>query len=344
MKKVCFFDTKPYDKIYFDPCFREAGFEPVYCESKLNEKSVVFAKDCEAVVAFVNDRVNGEVLQALSDMGISIVAMRCAGYNNVDFKEAYGKVHVVRVPAYSPHAVAEFTMGMFLALNRKLNRAYNRIREYNFSLIGLLGTDFYGKTMGVVGTGKIGQVFIDICLGFGMKVLAYDPYPREREGVEYVGFEALCKQSDMISLHCPLTKESYHIVDEKAIGNMKEGVLLVNTSRGALIDSTALIEGLKSGKIGAAGLDVYEEEGDYFYEDYSGAVMPDDELARLISMPNVLLTSHQAFLTREALKNIAETTTENLRQYFDGEALSNELCYRCVKDGACKREHKERCF
>lgn len=344
MKKVCFFDTKPYDRIYFEPCFTEAGFEAVYCESKLNERSVVFAKDCEAVVAFVNDRVNKEVLQTLFDMGVFLVALRCAGYNNVDFKAAYGKVHIVRVPAYSPYAVAEFTMGMLLSLNRKLNRAYNRIREYNFSLTGLLGTDFHGKTMGVVGTGKIGQVFIDICLGFGMKILACDPYPKEREGVEYVGFEELCRQSDMISLHCPLTKASYHIVDEKAIREMKDGVLLVNTSRGALIDSTALIEGLKDGKIGGAGLDVYEEEGDYFYEDYSGAVMPDDELARLISMPNVLLTSHQAFLTREALKNIAETTTENLRRYFDGETLPNEICYRCAMEGGCKKEQGGRCF
>lgn len=327
MKKICFYDTKPYDKLYFDLYAKKYGFEMIYCESKLNEKSVVFAKDCDGVVAFVNDRVNEAVLQALAEFGITIVAMRCAGYNNVNLKAAYGRVHIVRVPAYSPYAVAEFTMGMFLGLNRKLYRAYNRIRDYNFSLIGLLGTDFHGKTMGVAGTGRIGQVFVSICLGFGMRVLAYDPYPKEREGVRYVSFEELCKQSDMISLHCPLTQESYHMVDEAAIRNMKDGVILVNTSRGALIDATALIEGLKTGKIGAAGLDVYEEEGDYFYEDYSGAVMPDDELARLISMPNVLLTSHQAFLTREALENIAETTIENLRQHFAGDALINEVCY-----------------
>ncbi|MBQ8798657.1 MAG: 2-hydroxyacid dehydrogenase [Lachnospiraceae bacterium] len=344
MKKVCFFDTKSYDKLYFDPFSKEFNVEMVYCESKLNEKSVVMARGCDAVVAFVNDRVNAEVVKELWEMGISVVALRCAGYNNVDLKAAYGKVHIVRVPAYSPYAVAEFTMGMFLSLNRKLYRAYNRIREYNFSLTGLLGTDFYGKTMGVVGTGKIGQVFIDICLGFGMKVLAYDPFPNERDGVRYVSFEELCRHSDMISLHCPLTKESYHMVDAASIERMKDGVILVNTSRGALIDSTALIEGLKEGKIGAAGLDVYEEEGDFFYEDYSGAVLPDDELARLISMPNVLLTSHQAFLTREALRNIAETTVENLRQYFDGEALPNEICYRCEKDGTCDKEHKKRCF
>lgn len=331
MKKVCFFDTKPYDKIYFDQLAKQFGFEMIYCDSKLNEQSVVFAQGCDAVIAFVNDRVNEKVLQSLQNMGIFIVAMRCAGYNNVNLKVAYGKVRIVNVPAYSPYAVAEFTMGMFLALNRKLNRAYNRIREYNFSLIGLLGTDLYGKTMGVVGTGKIGQVFIDICLGFGMKVLAFDPFPREREGVRYVPFKELCANSDMISLHCPLTKESYHMVDTEAIASMKDGVILVNTSRGALVDSSALIEGLKEGKVGAAGLDVYEEEGDYFYEDYSGAIMPDDELARLISMPNVLLTSHQAFLTREALKNIAETTMENLRQYFSGEQLQNE-----VKDSSRK--------
>lgn len=344
MKRICFFDTKPYDKLYFDVFAKKYGFEMVYCESKLNEKSVVLARGCDAVVAFVNDSVTAGVIRALQEMEISIIAMRCAGYNNVDFKEAYGKVHVVRVPAYSPYAVAEFTMGMFLMLNRKFHRAYNRIREYNFSLSGLLGTDFYGKTVGVVGTGKIGQVFMDICLGFGMQVLAYDPYPREREGVRYVTFEEICRNSDMISLHCPLTKESYHIVDKEAIQNMKDGVVIVNTSRGALIDTSSLIEALKSGKVGAAGLDVYEEEGDFFYEDYSGEVMPDDELARLISMPNVLLTSHQAFLTEEALKNIAETTIENLRQYFAEEALPNEVCYRCSKDNICKKEHKERCF
>lgn len=328
MKKVCFFDTKPYDKFFFDRYAEENGVELVYCESKLNEKSVVLAKGCDAVVAFVNDTINGEVIKSLQGMGIGLVAMRCAGYNNVDLKAAAGKLRVVRVPAYSPYAIAEFTMGLFLSLNRKIYRAYNRIREYNFSLSGLLGVDFHGRTMGVVGTGKIGQVFIKICKGFGMKVIAYDPYPVQIDGIEYVGFEALCERADMISLHCPLTRESYHMIDENTIGRMKDGVVIVNTSRGALIDTTALIEGLKSGKVGAAGLDVYEEEGDFFYEDYSGEVMPDDELARIISMPNVLLTSHQAFLTKEALSNIAETTFENLMGYFVGNELENEVCYR----------------
>lgn len=344
MKKICFFDTKPYDRIYFDAFAKTYGFQMVYLESKLSAKSVTLARGCDGVVAFVNDAVNGEVLHALHQMGIGIVALRCAGYNNVDLKKAYGKVHIVRVPAYSPYAVAEFTMGMFLSLNRKLYRAYNRIRDYNFSLVGLLGTDFHGKTMGVAGTGKIGQAFTNICLGFGMRVLAYDPYPIEREGVQYVSFEELCKEADLLSLHCPLTRESYHMIDETAICNMKEGVIVVNTSRGALIDAAALIEGLKSGKIGAAGLDVYEEEGDYFYEDFSGAVLPDDVLARLISMPNVLLTSHQAFLTREALQNIAETTMENLDRYFCGKSLPNEVCYRCAKDNICRKEHRKRCF
>ena len=328
MKKVCFFDTKPYDKIFFDRYAKENGVELVYCESKLNEKSVVLAKGCDAVVAFVNDTINEEVINSLQGMGIGLVAMRCAGYNNVDLKAAAGKLRVVRVPAYSPYAIAEFTMGLFLSLNRKIYRAYNRIREYNFSLSGLLGVDFHGRTMGVVGTGKIGQVFIKICKGFGMKVIAYDPYPVQIDGIEYVSFETLCERADMISLHCPLTRESYHMIDENTIGRMKDGVVIVNTSRGALIDTTALIEGLKSGKVGAAGLDVYEEEGDFFYEDYSGEVMPDDELARIISMPNVLLTSHQAFLTKEALSNIAETTFENLMGYFAGNELENEVCYR----------------
>lgn len=344
MKKICFFDTKPYDRIYFDELAPIYGFQMVYCEVKLNAASVALAQGCDGVVAFVNDAINGEVLHVLQQMGIGIVALRCAGYNNVDLEKAYGKVHIVRVPAYSPYAVAEFTMGMFLSLNRKLYRAYNRIRDYNFSLTGLLGTDFYGKTMGVAGTGKIGQVFTDICLGFGMRVLAYDPYPVEKEGVQYVSFERLCKEADMLSLHCPLTKESYHMINETAIGNMKDGIIVVNTSRGALIDAPSLIWGLKSGKIGAAGLDVYEEEGDYFYEDFSGAVLPDDVLARLISMPNVLLTSHQAFLTKEALQNIAETTMENLKRYFSGKSLPNEVCYRCARYNLCQKEHKERCF
>lgn len=331
MKKVCFFDTKPYDKIFFDRYAKQYGVELVYCESKLNEKSVVLARGCDAVVAFVNDTINAEVIRSLQALGIGLVAMRCAGYNNVDLKEAAGKLRVVRVPAYSPYAIAEFTMGLFLSLNRKIYRAYNRIREYNFSLSGLLGVDFHGRTMGVAGTGKIGQVFIRICQGFGMKVIAYDPYPTELPGVEYVDFETLCRQADMISLHCPLTKESYHMIDEGAISRMRDGVMIVNTSRGALIDTTALIEGLKSGKVGAAGLDVYEEEGDFFYEDYSGEVMPDDELARIISMPNVLLTSHQAFLTREALNNIAETTFENLMRHFEGKEPENEVSYKAGK-------------
>ncbi len=328
MKKVCFFDTKPYDKIFFDRYAKQYGVELVYCESKLNEKSVVLARGCDAVVAFVNDTINGEVIRSLQALGIGLVAMRCAGYNNVDLKAAAGKLRVVRVPAYSPYAIAEFTMGLFLSLNRKIYRAYNRIREYNFSLSGLLGVDFHGRTMGVVGTGKIGQVFIKICQGFGMNVIAYDPYPAELPGIEYVSFETLCRTADMISLHCPLTKESYHMIDEEAIARMRDGVMIVNTSRGALIDTTALIEGLKSGKVGAAGLDVYEEEGDFFYEDYSGEVMPDDELARVISMPNVLLTSHQAFLTKEALNNIAETTFENLMRYFEGKEPENEVSYK----------------
>lgn len=344
MRKICFFDFKPYDRRYFEEYGLRYGFELVFCESKLNEESVVLAEGCEGVIAFVNDTINKTVIQRLMKMGIHVLALRCAGYNNVDLSEAFGRLHVLRVPSYSPYAIAEFSIGLLLNLNRKLHRAYNRTREYNFSLTGLTGFDFHGKTIGVVGAGRIGQVFMDICHGFSMEILAYDPFPTERPDVNFVTFKELLLRSDMISLHCPLTKDTYHCIDTAAIRDMKQGVLLVNTSRGALIDTPALIEGLKSGKIGGAGLDVYEEEEEFFYEDYSGEILQDDELARLISMPNVLLTSHQAFLTKEALCNIAKTTMDNLRQFFAEEPLPNEVCYRCAKNNRCHKDHKERCF
>lgn len=344
MKNIAFFDTKPYDRVWFDRLKDKYGFEFKYFESKLNSDTAVMCAGLDGVVAFVNDVIDEKTINILSEQGIRILALRCAGYNNVDFKAAYGKIHVVRVPAYSPHAVAEHAMALLLTLNRKIHRAYIRTRDFNFSINGLTGFDLYGKTMGVVGAGKIGRVFVDICKGFGMKVIAYDPFPTKDSGIDYVELEELFRQSDIISLHAPLTKETYHIINQDSIAMMKDGVIIINTSRGALIDSEALLEAIKNGKIGGAGLDVYEEESDIFFEDYSNAIIQDDVLARLISMPNVIVTSHQAFLTDEALKNIAETTLENLRQFFDGEDLTNEICYQCAKYGNCEKQGKGRCF
>lgn len=325
MNSISFYDTKPYDRIYFDQLAKQYGVEIHYFDEKLNKKTATFAEG-EAVVAFVNDNLGTETLKVLYEKGVRVIAMRCSGYNNVNLKYAKDKFHVLRVPAYSPYAVAEYAMGTLLTVNRKLHRAYNRTKEFNFSLNGLTGFDLHGKTIGVIGTGRIGQAFISICKGFGMRVLAYDVYPMAEPDFEYVSLEELYRESDIISLHCPLTKESYHLIDAAAIKQMKQGVYLLNTSRGALIDSEALLEGLMSRKIGGAALDVYEEETEYFYEDFSNDIIDDDTLARLVSLPNVLITSHQAFLTQEALRNIATTTMENLKEYFDGKTkFTNEV-------------------
>ncbi|MPM48940.1 D-lactate dehydrogenase [bioreactor metagenome] len=344
MKKLAFFDAKPYDKIWFEKLKGDYGFEFKYFENKLNADSAVTAKGYDGVVIFVNDTADKKTLEVLYENGISVIALRCAGYNNVDFSAAFGKIHVVRVPAYSPYAVAEHAAALLLTLNRKVHRAYNRTREYNFSLSGLTGFDLHGKTVGVVGTGKIGQVFIDICRGFGMKVLAFDPYPNEGRGIDYVSFEKLCQKSDIISLHCPLTPSTRHMINKDSLSSMKDGVYLINTSRGAMIDSEALLEAIKAQKVGGAGLDVYEEESDLFFEDYSGSIIQDEILARLISMPNVIVTSHQAFLTNEALFNIAKITLENLKEFYNGEGLSNEICYQCQKQGKCVKTKNTRCF
>lgn len=344
MNRICFFDTKPYDKVYFDQMKGEYGIDIEYFEPKLGPKTAFMAKGFEAVVAFVNDSIDEETIDILYQNGIRLIAMRCAGYNNVDFKAAYGKIHVVRVPDYSPYAVAEHAMALLLSLNRKIHRAYLRTRDFNFSLNGLTGFDLHGKTMGVVGTGKIGKVFVNICNGFGMKVIAYDPYPDTSSGITYVSLEELFRESDIISLHCPLTKDTFHMINTDTINMMKKGVYIVNTSRGALIDSEALLEALKAEKIGGACLDVYEEETEVFYEDLSYTIIHDDILARVISMPNVIVTSHQAFLTREALHNIAETTLINCRNYFDGNVLKNEVCYKCSRGDNCLRKENKRCF
>lgn len=342
MKKIAFYDTKPYDKVWFEKLKGEYDFEIKYFENKLNSDTAFMANKCDGVVAFVNDTIDKATIEQLFEYNVKIIAMRCAGYNNVDFKAAFEKIHIVTVPAYSPYAVAEHAMALLLTLNRKTHRAYNRTRDFNFSINGLTGFDLNGKTIGIIGTGKIGQVFAKICKGFGMNVLAFDPYPNKNLELEYVTFEELCKNADIISLHCPLTKDTHHLINEETIALMKDGVSIINTSRGALIDSEALLNAIKTGKIGSAGLDVYEEESELFFEDFSNTILQDDILARLVSMPNVLVTSHQAFLTNEALSNIAKTTLENLKAFFEGESLTNEICYQCQKAGKCDRKNK--CF
>jgi len=339
--KIAFFDTKPYDRPSFDKFGREYGVEFKYFETKLNEDTVELAQGYDGVCAFVNDTVNAAVIDRLQEMGVRVLAMRCAGYNNVDVKHAFKRLHVLRVPAYSPYAVAEHTMAMLLTSIRRIHKAYIRTRDFNFSLSGLTGFDLYGKTVGVIGTGRIGRVFIDICRGFGMKVLAYDKFPAEGldngDTIRYVTLDELFERSDIISLHCPLTEDTYHIINEASLARCKQGVVLLTTSRGALVDAEALLTGIKSRKVGAACLDVYEEESDFFFEDLSGHILEDDTLARLISMPNVIVTSHQAFLTEEALENIAETTVTNLVGFFEKGECPNELCYRCGAAEDCKR-------
>ncbi len=338
--KIAFFDTKPYDKPSFDHYGKEHGVTFKYFETKLNEDTVDLATGYDGVCAFVNDTVNATVIDRLAALGVKVLALRCAGFNNVDMKHAFGKLHVLRVPAYSPYAVAEHTMALLLTSIRRIHKAYIRSRDFNFSLAGLTGFDLHGKTVGVIGTGRIGRVFIDICRGFGMQVLAYDKFPAKGldngDTVRYVELEELFRHSDIISLHCPLTEDTYHIIDDEALEKCKTGVVILNTSRGALVDAEALLAGIKSRKVGAACLDVYEEESDLFFEDNSGHILEDDTLARLISMPNVIVTSHQAFLTEEALENIAETTVQNIVGFFETGQCPNELCYRC--DGAedCK--------
>ena len=345
MIKVAFYDAKEYDKPSFEHYGQEHDVQLRFLETKLNEDTAELARGCGAVCVFVNDTVNAAVIDRLYQMGVKLIALRSAGYNNVDVQAAFGKIHVVHVPAYSPYAVAEHAIALLLTSVRRIHKAYNRTREFNFSLNGLTGFDFHGKTVGVIGTGKIGRIFIDICRGFGMHVIAYDRFPAPDSGIDYVSLDELFERSDIISLHCPLTDETRHLIGAEAIGKMKKGVVIVNTSRGGLIDAEALLEGIKARKVGAACLDVYEEEADVFFEDRSGHILNDDLLSRLISMPNVIVTSHQAFLAEEALNNIAETTIANILSYFENDGIcDNELCYRCGHIERCKKERKEKCF
>ncbi len=327
MKKVAFFDTKPYDTVWFDKLKGEFDIDFKYYESKLSPDTAVLAKDFEGVVAFVNDELNKETIDILYNNGVKFIAMRCAGYNNVDLKYALGKLKIYRVPRYSPYAVSEHAMGMLMCLNRKIHKAFIRTKDFNFSLSGLTGFDLYGKTVGIIGTGKIGQVFADICKGYKMKILAYDVV-KTIDDVLYTDLDTLFESSDVISLHCPLTKDTYHMINKKSIGMMKDGVYIINTSRGALINTSDLLEGLKSQKIGGAALDVYEEESDVFFEDKSDEYFQDDDLRLLLSMPNVLITSHQAFLTNEALQNIAYVTLSNIKDYYNCHETDNEIIYR----------------
>lgn len=327
--RIAFFDTKEYDRLAFEPYNGKNGLEFQFYDTRLYADTAELARGCAAVCVFVNDEVDAAVVGKLCGFGVKLIALRCAGYNNVDLAAAFGKLHVVRVPTYSPYAVAEHAMALLLCSIRRIHKAYIRTKDFNFGLNGLTGFDLHGKTMGVVGTGKIGKAFINICRGFGMHVLAYDKYPSEIEGVRYVALDELFRKSDIISLHCPLTADTAHMIDKDSIAVMKKGVVLINTSRGALIDSGDLLAGIKERKIGAACLDVYEEESDVFFQDFSGHIVDDDTLARLITMPNVIVTSHQAFLTTEALSAIAEVTVGNILGWFTKGELPNEVCYRC---------------
>lgn len=324
--KVVFFSSKPYDHRFFDEANQDFGHQLKFFESRLNLHTLALAKGYGAICCFVNDDLSRDVLVSLSQLGVKYIALRCAGFNNVDLKAlSVLGMKAVRVPAYSPYAVAEHAMGLILTVNRKFHRAFNRVRELNFALDGLIGFDLHGTTVGVVGTGKIGRIMISILKGFGCKVLAYDPYPAEGLEADYVELDELLKRSRIISLHCPLTKESHHLIDAAALKKMRADAVLVNTSRGGLVDTAAVVQALKEKRIGGLAIDVYEEEEELFFEDQSAEVLQDDVFARLLTFPNVIITGHQAFLTSNALNNIATTTLENLSMLERGEECPNEV-------------------
>lgn len=325
--KTAFFSTKSYDIDYFEKY--NSTHELQFFEAQLNIKTINLIDGHEAVCVFVNDDLNKDVITKLANKGVKLIALRCAGFNNVDLAAAkVNGIRVVRVPAYSPYAVAEHTVALILTLNRKTHKAYNRVRDANFSLNKLIGFDLHQKTVGVIGTGKIGRIFCEIMQGFGCNVIAFDPYPNSdliAKGVDYQTLEVLLQTSDIISLHCPLTPETYHIIDAKAIQQMKKGVMLVNTSRGALIDTSAVIDALKSKQIGNLAIDVYEQEEALFFQDLSGEILEDETITRLMTFHNVLITAHQSFFTHEALVQIATTTLENLSDFEKDKELVNEI-------------------
>ena len=327
--KIAFFGAKPYDIASFDKVNEKYNYDIRYYKGHLNPNNLVLTQDADAVCIFVNDTADAAVIDTMVNNGVKLLALRCAGFNNVDLKAAKGKLPVVRVPAYSPYAVAEYSLALMLSLNRKIHRAYWRTRDGNFSLNGLMGFDMHGKTIGIIGTGKIAKILIRMLKGFGMRILAYDLYPdmkfAEEEGISYVSLDELYRESDIISLHCPLTDQTKYMIDKDSIDKMKKGVMIINTGRGQLINTNDLIEGLKEKKIAAAGLDVYEEEGEYFYEDKSDKIIDDDVLARLLSFNNVIVTSHQAFFTKEAMENIAMTTLQNIKDFINHKPLLNEV-------------------
>jgi D-lactate dehydrogenase len=324
--RVAVFNTKPYDQRFLEAANTKHGHELLFFEPHLNLQTAPLAAGCSAVCSFVNDQLDAATLRLLFGLGVRLVALRCAGFNQVDLKTAAQLgITIARVPAYSPFAVAEHAVALMLTLNRQIHRAYNRVREGNFMLEGLLGFDLHGKTVGVIGTGKIGAIFATIMRGFGTKVLAHDPYPNRNLGLSYVSLENILEQSDIISLHCPLTPQTHHLINANSLAMLKQGAMLVNTSRGALIDTPAVIDALKSGQIGALALDVYEEEGDLFFENLSNQVMQDDVFARLLTFPNVLITGHQAFFTQEALENIANTTLENITAFAAGVGMLHKI-------------------
>ena len=344
--KLAFFDAKEYDKNSFDN-INNGKYDITYFNVLLTKDTVVLAKGYDAVCAFVNDKIDEYVLNMLNEYNIHILVLRCAGYNNVDTKAAYKKVHILTVPGYSPEAIAEHAFALINSLSRHIHKAYNRVRDYNFSLTGLTGFNLSGKTIGIIGTGKIGKVMINIARGYGMNVIAYDLYPNPSLNCKYVSLDELYKSSDIISLHSPLTNDNYHLINKEAINKMKDGVILINTSRGGLIDASSLLEGLRNKKIGAAGLDVYEEESDVFFVDKSLEGINDDILSLLISSPNVIVTSHQAYLTKEALDEIARITINNLDDYFDSRFMTNEICYKCREDASirkCLKEKNSNCW
>ena len=339
--KIAFFDTKPYDREAFDEINKKYNFSIKYYKYHLTPDNVILTEGYDAVIVFVNDTIDAAMIDQMYKNGVQLIALRSAGYNNVDLKAALNKIRVVRVPAYSPYAVAEHTVALMLTLNRKVHRAYNRTREGNFALNGLMGFDMHGKTVGVVGTGKIGKTLISILNGFGMNVLAFDKFPdRNYENggnCRYVTMDELLSESDIITLNCPLSAETEYMINKDSIARMKDGVMIINTGRGKLIKTADLVEGLKSEKVSSAGLDVYEEESQCFFEDLSDRIISDDVLARLLSFNNVIITSHQGFFTREALHNIAGTTLENIRKIFGKEVVENEICLNCqMNPGHCK--------
>ena len=327
--RIIFFDIKDYDREFFEKYGKNYNYEMSFFKSRLSLENVHLTKGYDVVCAFTNDDIGKETIDAMAENGVRLLAMRCAGFNNVSLKDIHNRFKVVRVPAYSPHAIAEYTVGLILAVNRKINKAYVRTREGNFSINGLMGVDLYGKTAGIIGTGKIGQILIKRLKGFDMKVIAYDLFPNQKVaeelGFEYVSLDELYANSDIISLNCPLTKDTQYMINRRSMLKMKDGVILVNTGRGQLIDSADLVEALKDKKVGAVALDVYEEEEDYFFEDKSTQVIEDDILGRLLSFYNVLITSHQAYFTKEAVEAITVTTLNNIKDFIEGKPLVNEV-------------------